>query len=139
MTSAELATLHARCFTAPRPWTEAEFAQFLADPAYFLCDTTTGFVLGRAVAGEAELLTLAVDPDHRRAGLGRQLVEAFEAAALAREANTAFLEVAADNRGAYALYLALGYTESGRRPRYYQTPQGAKIDAILMKKSLRSA
>jgi ribosomal-protein-alanine N-acetyltransferase len=98
-----------------------------------------GFVLGRAIAGEAELLTLAVDPDHRRGGLGRHLVRAFEGAAMTRKAEFAYLEVGADNPGAYALYLAMGYSESGRRPRYYNTPEGAKIDAILMKKSLQSA
>lgn len=139
MTPQQLAALHARCFTTPRPWNAAEFAQFLADPTYFFCMDIAGFVLGRAVAGEAELLTLAVDPDHRRAGLGRRLVQAFEAASLVKQAETAFLEVAADNLGAHALYIASGFTESGRRPRYYQSPEGTKIDAILMKKSLLSA
>ncbi len=139
MTAAELAALHARCFTTPRPWSEAEFGQFLGDAGYFFCTEPAGFVLGRAVVGEAELLTLAVDPDHRRAGVGRRLAEAFATQALARQADTAFLEVAAGNTGALALYTVSGYTESGRRPRYYTTPEGVKIDAILMKKNLHSA
>ena len=36
MTPADLAALHARCFTTPRPWGEAEFVDFLADPLAFL-------------------------------------------------------------------------------------------------------
>ncbi|MDX5350628.1 MAG: GNAT family N-acetyltransferase, partial [Paracoccaceae bacterium] len=78
MTAAELAILHARCFSTPRPWTQAEFAGFLSDPLVFLLvESDAGFLLGRAVAGEAELLTLAVAPEARRRGLGQRLVSRF--------------------------------------------------------------
>ena len=78
MTPEDLAALHARCFTIPRPWSAAEFAGFLADPlAFLLVEGDAGFLLGRAVAGEAELLTLAVAPEARRRGLGQRLVGRF--------------------------------------------------------------
>ena len=58
-----MAALHAACFAFPRPWSAAEFAALLADPLVFVQTLPGGFVMGRAVAGEAELLTVAVAPD----------------------------------------------------------------------------
>ena len=137
MTPAELAALHARCFTTPRPWAEADFAAFRTDPLVFLLtEGDAAFLLGRAVAGEAELLTLAVAPESRRLGLGRKLLARFLYQARLRAAETAFLEVAADNAPARALYLASGFTESGRRKNYYQNPQGGRIDALVMRRAI---
>ncbi|WP_172299031.1 GNAT family N-acetyltransferase [Pseudoruegeria sp. HB172150] len=137
MTPAELADLHARSFTMPRPFTAEEFGELLAAPSCFLCTVPGGFALGRAIAGEAELLTLAVDPDCRRQGLGRNLVQLFEAEAVRRAADIAFLEVADTNAAAHALYLAAGYLETGRRPGYYRAPDGTLVDALIMQKALR--
>lgn len=137
MTPAHLAALHARCFTTPRPWSEADFAAFLQDPlAFLLTEGDAAFLLGRAVAGEAELLTLAVAPESRRLGLGRKLLARFLYQARLRGAETAFLEVAADNTAARALYATSGFTESGRRKNYYATPTGSRLDAVLMHRAL---
>ena len=108
MRPAVLAALHARCFTMPRPWSEAEFAELLESPHAFLVTAPGGFLLGRVIAGEAELLTVAVAPESRRRGTGRALLQAFSEAARARAADTAFLEVAEDNAPARALYRAAG-------------------------------
>lgn len=132
-----LAALHARCLDTPRPWTAAEFAGFLADPTCFLLGDATGFLLGRAVAGEAELLTLAVAPEARRRGIARALVAAFLAEAAARGAETAFLEVAADNAPAEALYRAAGFAQAGRRRGYYARPPQPPLDALVMARPLR--
>ncbi len=136
MTPDALAALHTRCFITPRPWAADEFASLLTSNGVFLQTTAAGFALGREIAGEAELLTLAVDPAHQRQGNGRMLLAAFEAEAAKRGAIVAFLEVASNNTAAYALYHAAGYTESGRRPAYYRPPTGPKIAAIIMRKPL---
>lgn len=136
MTPGELARLHARCFTTPAPWSAADFAGFLADPLCFLICAPQGFALGRAVAGEAELLTIAVDPDARRQGTGRALLDALLAAAQTRGAEMLFLEVSAENPAAIALYRAAGLRETGRRRGYYRTPQGQRIDALVMATAL---
>lgn len=139
MRAEALAALHAACFTTPRPWSEEEFRALLRSPGVFLLNDTHGFLLGRVIAGEAELLTLAVAPKARRKGTGRALVEQFAAEARAREAETAFLEVSAENAPARALYAATGWTESGRRKGYYSSPEGARIDAIVMNLTLAEA
>ncbi|AXX99132.1 GNAT family N-acetyltransferase [Profundibacter amoris] len=136
MTPDALAALHARCFTMPRPWSAAEFAALLTSKGVFVQSTAAGFALGREIAGESELLTLAVDPALQRQGHGRRLLTAFEAESRKRGATEALLEVAATNTGARNLYESAGYRESGRRALYYTPPQGEKIDAILMCKTL---
>ncbi len=140
MTPEDLAALHARCFTIPRPWSAAEFAGFLADPlAFLLVEGDAGFLLGRAVAGEAELLTLAVAPEARRRGLGQRLVGRFLYQARLRGAASAFLEVAADNAPAQALYERAGFAPAGRRRGYYAGPDGRGLDALVLRRELAPA
>ena len=136
MTPADLAALHALCFTTPRPWTAAEFAGFLADPLCFTLTEGEAFLTARAVAGEAELLTLAVAPQARRRGLGTRLVQRFVYQARLRGAETAFLEVAADNAAAIALYTRAGFTESGARRGYYRRVDGTATDALILRRTL---
>lgn len=128
-----LAALHARCFRTPPPWNASAFAGFATDPLTFLLlEGDAGFLLGRAVAGEAEILTLAVAPEARRRGLGRKLVMRFLYQARLRGADRAFLEVSAENAQAMALYLSTGFVPAGVRRGYYQTPEGQRIDAKVL-------
>lgn len=136
MTPAEMAVLHAACFTTPRPWSEREIGDLLASPLCFALIEPGGFLLGRVVAGEAELLTLAVHPDQRRKGLGRGLVQGFVQETTQRGADSAFLEVAADNTAARALYAAAGFAPAGLRRGYYHSPDGAAQDALILVRSL---
>ena len=134
-----LADLHDRAF--PRPWSAEEFEALLKGPGAFAVlgegDEPQGFILCRAVAGEAEILTVAVDPAARRRGWGAALVEM--AAGIAREAGAfeMFLEVAADNLAAIKLYEATGFDRVGLRKGYYPHPDGAK-DAVVMRRALNS-
>ena len=136
-----MAALHARCFVTPRPWSAAEFAGFLTDNLCFSLTALSqegpaknlaGFLVGRVVAGEAELLTLAVAPEARRQGIAARLLAAFLAEARARNAETAFLEVAADNQAALALYRAGGFAPVGLRPAYYPRVAAPALDAVVM-------
>ncbi|SOB94400.1 GNAT family N-acetyltransferase [Rhodobacter maris] len=127
-----LAVLHSACFTTPRPWSAAEFSELLASAPCFLLSEPEAFLLGRVIADEAELLTLAVAPGARRQGKAARLVTGFAAEARARGASAAFLEVAASNAPARALYAAAGWTEAGRRKRYYHAPDGTTEDALVL-------
>ena len=95
-----------------------------------------GFALYRAAAGEAELLTISVMPEARRSGIGAGLLAACEDGARASGAARLFLEVAAGNLAARALYGRAGYRECGRRKGYYQRPDGSRDDAVVMEKKL---
>lgn len=136
MTPDEMAALHAASFTIPRPWSAAEFAGLLASTLVFVLTKPGGFLLGRVVAGEAELLTIAVAPDLRRKGIGAALLQGFLQTATDRGADSAFLEVAAGNTAAQALYAAAGFTAAGKRRGYYRGADGDRQDALILVRSL---
>ena len=138
MLSAEdMARLHGAGFAATgRGWSVAEFRALLDNEHVFCCGGTRAFALGRAVADEAEILTITTDPQHRRQGLARRVLVDFEAMARHRGAKRIFLEVAADNRTAIALYLAHNYEETGRRVGYYSRSGGVGVDACVLGKVL---
>ena len=133
MTSPEaLAATHARAFARQgRGWRPDEIAGLLDQPHVLLIGNATAFALVQVVAGEAELLTIATDPDHRRKGRARDvLTDALQKAAGCGAARM-FLEVAADNAAALALYADAGFRETGRRAGYYARDTGS-VDAVTM-------
>lgn len=142
MTPPRLAALHAAAFTVPRPWSAAEIAALCADPSVFLLcrgaagDAPVGFLMGRVVLDEAELLTIAVHPAAQGRGIGGALVAGFLAQAAAQGARRAFLEVAEDNAAARAIYARAGFVPAGRRKGYFRAPDGRRIDAVVMARDL---
>ncbi|TCL08575.1 ribosomal-protein-alanine N-acetyltransferase [Shimia isoporae] len=133
---AALAALHAAAFDTTRAWSAEEIASLLDSRLVFCIARPEGFILGRAVADESELLTLAIDPTARRMGHARALLRAFEDESRNRGAVRAILEVAEDNSAALALYETSGYHTTARRPGYYHRDDGAQIAASLMEKAL---
>ncbi len=133
-TAARLAALHAEAFDQPgdAAWSETAFGDLLGQAGVFAVETVDGFILMRAVADEAEILTLAVRPAARRRGEGGRLIGEGVLAAAARGAARVFLEVAGDNEAARALYAAAGFVEAGRRPGYYRSADGGRRDALLL-------
>jgi ribosomal-protein-alanine N-acetyltransferase len=90
-----------------------------------------GFSLVRAVADEAELLLLAVEPAEQRRGIGQALLDDFVATALAGGAHRLHLEVR-DGNPAIGLYRASGFIAAGRRRNYYHGPDGEAFDAVTL-------
>jgi ribosomal-protein-alanine N-acetyltransferase len=137
MTPETLAACHGRAFAGQgRAWQAAEFKALLDSSHVFAAGCARGFAIGRVIADEAELLTLATDPDHRRAGLARAALAAFETEARARGATRGFLEVAEDNAAARALYAAAQWRECARRAAYYSRTAGPAADALVLEKPL---
>jgi ribosomal protein S18 acetylase RimI-like enzyme len=79
-----------------------------------------GFAIMRYADEAAHLNLLAVDPQHRRRGIGRDLVQWLEETALTAGTFRIALELREGNAGARAFYRALGYRELGAVPGYYQ-------------------
>ncbi len=128
-----MAALHARCFDdAPRPWSAAEFAEYVADPACLIETADAALGVVRVVADEAELLTICVAPEARRGGRAAGLLDRLIEIASSRGATRMFLEVAEDNAAARALYTRAGFTDAGYRKSYYRRasgPVGARVMA----------
>jgi ribosomal-protein-alanine N-acetyltransferase len=135
-----LAVLHATAFS--HPWTAKALHQLLDAGAEALLaqrkDQPCGFILVRHAAGEAEILTLAVAPEHRGLGIGRSLIEAAREQLQVSRVKELWLEVAEDNSAARRLYDRAGFEPVGRRRGYYETPEG-RIDALVLRLKLTSA
>lgn len=134
MTPDTLAALHAAAFITERPWSADEFHALIANPLTHLCHAPDGFALWRGVAGEAELLTIAVHPKRQGQGVGKDLMARWMAEA-AQTCDTAFLEVASDNAAAIALYGRYGFEIAAKRAGYYRRAQG-RADALILRASL---
>lgn len=117
-------------------WSEAQLAD-LPPEAVYLTALFDGIVCGigclYCVAGEAELQNLAVLPAYRRRGAAQAMLTALFAEARERNCESVFLEVAAGNEAAQALYRKNGFVPVGRRPGFYRGE-----DALLMKKGLET-
>lgn len=130
-----LAALHAACLE--EAWPAADLRVLLEQPgvsaAMAIAEAPVGFLLWRIAADEAEILSLGVLPSVRRHGIATRLLEAAVISLLAHGAKALFLEVAHDNHAALAFYLAHGFGEVGRRPRYYRRTDGRDADALILK------
>lgn len=92
-----------------------------------------GFLVAAAVAGQAEIESIAVAAECQRRGIGRALLEAGLRELNSRAVSEVFLEVRASNSAALGLYRAAGFGECGRRTGYYADPVD---DAILLRMDL---
>ncbi|MGY2794568.1 [ribosomal protein S18]-alanine N-acetyltransferase [Thermostichus sp. MS-CIW-36] len=78
-----------------------------------------GFGILWRIEEEAHIISLAVDPEHRRQGLGRRILEELLNQARAAGCRWATLEVKASNQAAIRLYESAGFQRLGRRKGYY--------------------
>ena len=125
----ELANLHQKCFPH-KPWSAEDFADLKKSGCEIIA-SQNGFIVWRAVADEAELITIGVAPDARRTGIGAAMIGIMEGELKKSGVKSVFLEVAENNAPARKLYEQNGYAQIGVRPKYYDG-----IDAIMMKKDL---
>lgn len=93
-----------------------------------------GFAFWRQAGDEAEILSIGVDPAHRRRGLAMRLLDEIIAAVEGNGAAALFLEVDGGNGAAAALYEKAGFETVGARKAYYRN--GA--DALIMRHSLNT-
>jgi ribosomal-protein-alanine N-acetyltransferase len=139
--AAALAAIHRELFD--RPWESDDMRRLLestavrafvaeAGPAQMLA----GFILGRVAADEAEILSIGVARAWQRCGLGGQLTGELAASLVRSGAQRLFLEVAADNAPALALYLRQGFHSVARRKSYYERRDAPAADALVLAKTL---
>jgi ribosomal-protein-alanine N-acetyltransferase len=92
-----------------------------------------GFAVVSLIAPEAELETIAVASEWQRRGVARRLFAELTAELRGAGVVDFHLEVRDSNHPAVGLYTALGFEETGRRPRYYVEPVE---DALLLRRHL---
>lgn len=100
-------------------------------PKYFLIgrqdEETVGFIVGRQMVDEGEILNLAVRRGFRRQGVGKKLVQELLEVFLREKVVQVFLEVRASNQAAISLYQGLGFRQVGERRGYYRSPEEAAL------------
>jgi ribosomal-protein-alanine N-acetyltransferase len=141
-----LAALHAESFKAPwdQPWSAQSFAEILAMPGaqgWVMASggTPVGFLLARFMLDEGEILLTGVVPGAQRRGHAGRLMRVAMDAARAAGVGTLFLEHAAGNAAAAALYGRCGFSVTGRRRAYYERRGGGREDAITLRCTLSTA
>jgi ribosomal-protein-alanine N-acetyltransferase len=122
------------------PWTRAMFAQELTTQPLsrsyvFRIDEgqVVGFCTAWLVVDELHINTMAVRPEFRGQGVGRQLLAYVLDEARAMGARRAALEVRASNTAAIALYSAFGFTTEMVRKGYYPHPPE---DALVLSREI---
>ena len=137
-----LYALDQACFDPGIAWSKAELLYFMKYPGNIgvLAEDESGRLAGFAIAGKqrrqgavfGRLITIDVDSQLRRRGIGHVLLAEIERQLRAAGASAVLLEVAVDNATAQSFYERHGFVRTGRIPGYYL----GRIDALVMEKQL---
>jgi ribosomal-protein-alanine N-acetyltransferase len=93
------------------------------------CPEVAGYICFWSVAGEIQILNIAVRKTLRRRGIARKLIELAIRTGWEQHAERVTLDVRKSNSEARKLYESLGFRVTGERPDYYGV---RKESAILM-------
>lgn len=124
-----------------QPWPYAAFERFLGNRGFLIAerrddDEVVGFVVADVVSDHGAPLghikDIAVDPDHRGQGIGRQLLERGLSILALEGATRVKLEVRRSNEAAVRLYRRFGFETQHVHPNYYDDGE----DALVMVRAL---
>ena len=134
--AAEGAEIERLCFSDP--WSESAMGG-LAEPPYVAFAAVedgrlVGYVGMLCVLGEGNIVNVATHPDYRRRGYASKLLDTLiDYSVDSGELELLFLEVRESNEAAISLYKSKGFSEVGRRPKFYTKPIET---AIIMAKPI---
>lgn len=119
------------CFASP--WTVDFFRHELYNPVshFYVIEkekVVVGYVIYWIIGRETHIANLAIHPDYRQLGYGKQLLIWAVEHARRKYAATVTLEVNAKNTNARQLYADFGFRVTGIRPHYYEN----RDDALIM-------
>jgi len=138
---AQIHEIEKLCFAIP--WSEESILHDVKENVvarWLVLDDGEGNVLAYAgmwfVLDEAHICNVAVHPDYRGRGYGKQIFMALEELAKENSMSMMTLEVRRSNTVAQNLYHACGFLDVGYRKRYYEDN---KEDALIMFKEFSYA
>lgn len=121
-----------------KPWSEESIkSSFNSNSCRFFTaktDKIVGYIGLSIAADEGYILNVAVLPDYRGQGIGRNLVS-FVIENYSESLSFLTLEVRPSNKPAVNLYTSLGFKKVGERPSYYSNPTE---NALLLTKYFNS-
>lgn len=121
-------------------WSAPQCAGLIPMPGVWMIlardgDEVIGFALARVVLHDAELLLLAVRKRAQQRGIGKALLNRFIEDAESRGAEKLYLEVRDGNK-AVKLYNSAGFSEVGRRAKYYTGCDGQIYDSLTLSRKV---
>ncbi|MBQ9783811.1 MAG: ribosomal protein S18-alanine N-acetyltransferase [Clostridia bacterium] len=130
-----LAELERLCFS--EPWSEQGLALLLAEGSLGVVLLRNGQAVAyggmTTVLDEGAVTNIATHPEHRREGLGRQVLRWLLAEAAGRGVAQVFLEVRESNTAAKNLYASEGFVPCGLRKGFYRHPTENAIQMVWKK------
>lgn len=134
----ELLRIEAACYS--RPWSAAQFRQELRNPAAhvegcFFHESLCGYHCYWLIAGEMQILNLAVAPEYRGRRVAVRLLDHAISTGCVQGLQSAWLEVRRGNQAAITLYRRQGFRVQGERSGYYHDGE----DALVMSRYFSSS
>lgn len=128
----QVSTMEAACFSMP--WSKKSFEENLnrSDAVYVVArdgDKVLGYCGAYVILNEADINQVAVDPLHRKKGVGGKMLAALLDKLGKAGADAVTLEVRKSNEAAIALYESMGFVTEGIRKNFYEKPVE---DALIM-------
>jgi len=131
-----LLSLDARCYPPERRMHYALLRPLLEDPAAALlviesgtpaASTLRGALIVRRDAGQMTVVTLSIDPEYRRLGLGRRLMEWAQLACAAASLPALGVPLEAENGAGAAFLAALGFGPAEDGAPYFNGPEDGRL------------
>lgn len=128
----QVSTMEAACFSMP--WSKKSFEENLnrSDAVYVVArdgDKVLGYCGAYVILNEADINQVAVEPLHRKKGVGGKMLAALLDKLGKAGADAVTLEVRKSNEVAIALYESMGFVTEGIRKNFYEKPVE---DALIM-------
>ena len=133
MTPKEMSELHSQCMNGYQIWSEAYYKKLLESKTSIFKSSSFGFGCARLIKDEAEILMVLIKPTARRNGHATLILKKLAEELQSLGCKQIYLEVAATNKKAIALYLKNNFHCIGKRSKYYSLKNGNKIDALVLK------
>ena len=121
---------------AKNKWSKDFFCSLLLEKNIFFISFNNpleGYLIGRKIIDEYEILSLATDIKKRRRGVGLGLLHKLLDMAKKEKIKRIILEVSKNNIAAINMYKKLGFKKVGIRKKYYRIGVSF-LDAYLMEK-----
>lgn len=114
------------------PWSENKFLEEFKSKVSYLYvaafdNRLCGYIVLWHINDEGNIMNLAVNPEYRRQGIGRKLINCIINLAQSKKIHSIFLEVRSKNIPAIRLYESFGFKTYAARKKYYPDD-----DALLM-------
>lgn len=128
----QVSTMEAACFSMP--WSKKSFEENLnrSDAVYVVArdgEKVLGYCGAYVILNEADINQVAVEPLHRKKGIGGKMLAALLDKLGKAGADAVTLEVRKSNEAAIALYESMGFVTEGIRKNFYEKPVE---DALIM-------